>query len=113
MLTNQYAASCGDYPVVLRTSRAVKIIVFVKIEFNQIFHYTRSSTPKRVTSLRGLISASLRPGNTTPFEAMSQQRRAVGNTVSDLTGPRFKPQASSYRDERVLARSTGHVLENP
>ena len=50
------------------------------------------NTPKRVTSLRGPISASLRPGNTAPFEEMSQRWRAVGNTVSDLTGPRFEPR---------------------
>ena len=46
------------------------------------------------------VSASLRPGNTTPFE-MSRRWRAVGNTVSDLTGPRFEPQTSCSRDERV------------
>ena len=38
---------------------------------------------------------------------MSQQRRAVGNTVSDLTGPRFEPLTSRSRDERVTARPTG------
>ena len=55
----------------------------------------------------GPISASLRPGDTAPFEEMSQQRQAVGNTVSDLTGPIFKPQTSRSRDERVTARPTG------
>ena len=54
--------------------------------------------------LVGPISASLRPGNTAPFEKMSQRWRAVGNTVFDLTGPRFKPQTSRSRDERVTAR---------
>ena len=55
----------------------------------------------------GTISASLRPGNTAPFEEMSQRWRAVGNTVSDLTGPRFEPQTSRSRDKRVTARPTG------
>ena len=55
------------------------------------------------------ISASLRPGNTAPFEEMSQRWRAVGNTVSDLTGPRFEPQTSRSRDERVTARPTGRL----
>ena len=41
--------------------------------------------------LAGPISASLRPGYTAPFEKMSQRWRAVGNTVSNLTGPRFEP----------------------
>ena len=57
--------------------------------------------------LAGPISASLRPGNTAPFEEMSQRWQAVGNTVSNLTGPRFEPQTSRSRDERVTARPTG------
>ena len=52
--------------------------------------------------LAGPISASLRAGNTAPFEEMSQLWRAVGNTVFDLTGPRFEPQISRSRDERVI-----------
>ena len=57
--------------------------------------------------LAGPISASLRIGNTAPFEEMSQRWRAVGNTVSNLTGPRFEPQTSRSRDERVTAQPTG------
>ena len=57
------------------------------------------------------ISASLRPGNTSPFEEMSQRRRAVGNTVSDLIGPRFELQTSRSREERVTARPTGRLRE--
>ena len=67
-----------------------------------MFHYTRCNTPKRVTSWRGPSPRHLRPGNTAPFEEMSQRWRAVGNTVSDLTGPRFEPQTSRSRDERDL-----------
>ena len=59
--------------------------------------------------LAGPISASLRPGNTAPFEEMSQRWRAVGNTVSDLTGPRFEPHTSRSRDKRVTARPTGRL----
>ena len=44
-------------------------------------------------------------GNTTLFEKMSQRWRAVGNTVSDLTSPRFEPQTSRSRHERVTTRS--------
>ena len=43
----------------------------------------------------GSISASLHPGNSAPVEEMSQWWRAVVNTVSDLAGPRFKPQTSA------------------
>ena len=38
---------------------------------------------------------------------MLQRWRAVGNTVSDLTRPRFKLLTSRSRDERVTARPTG------
>ena len=58
----------------------------------------------------GPISASLRPGNTASFEEMLQRWRAVGNTVSDLTGQRFEPQASRSRDEGVTARPTGRCI---
>ena len=58
-------------------------------------------------------SASLHPGNTAPFEEMSQRWRTVGNTASNLTGPRFEPQTSRSRDERVTARPTerGELLD--
>ena len=48
----------------------------------------------------GPISVSLRPGNTTPFEEMSQRWRAVGNTVSNLTGQRFG-QPETGQSERL------------
>ena len=51
----------------------------------------------------GPISASLRPGNTAPFKEMWQRWQVIGNTVSDFTSPRFKPQTSRSRDERVTA----------
>ena len=35
---------------------------------------------------------------------MSQWWQAVGNTVSDLTNPRFELQTSLSRDERVTAQ---------
>ena len=56
--------------------------------------------------LAGPISASLHPGNTAPSEEMSQRWRANGNAVSDLTEPRFEPQISRSRDERVTSRPT-------
>ena len=58
----------------------------------QIFHYTRGITPKRVTSLRGAHLRVIAP---------------VGNTVFDLTSPRFEPRTFRSRDERVTARLTG------
>ena len=47
------------------------------------------------------ISLSFRPGNTASFEEMLQRRRAVNNTVSDLTGLKFEPQTSRTRDQSV------------
>ena len=43
---------------------------------------------------------------------MLQRWQAVGNTVSDLIGPRFDPLTSSSRDERVTARPTGRLSSN-
>ena len=61
---------------------------------------------KACNELAGPISALLGSGNIGPFEEMSQRWRAVGNTMSNLTGPRFDPQTSRFRDERVTARPT-------
>ena len=35
---------------------------------------------------------NMRPGNIAPLEELSLQWQAVGNTVSNLTGPRFNPR---------------------
>ena len=42
----------------------------------------------------------------TQFFKVSQWWRAVGNTVSDLTGLRFETRAFRSRDGRVIARLT-------
>ena len=60
--------------------------------------------------LAGPISASLRLDNKAPFEEMSQRWRAVGNTVSDLTGPRFEPQTSRSIAEHVTARPPDKLI---
>ena len=51
----------------------------------------------------------LREGNTALFE-MSQQWRAVGNTVSDLTVQRFEPRTSCSSDKHVTAQPTGYSV---
>ena len=53
------------------------------------------------------ISATLRTNNTTSSEEISQRWRAVGNTVSNLTGLWFEPQISRSIDECVTSRPTG------
>ena len=41
---------------------------------------------------------------------MCQQWRAVGNSVSDLAGPKFEPLTSRFKRNRVTAQPTGrHV----
>ena len=42
---------------------------------------------------------------------MSQQWRAVGNTVSDLTSLKFERKTSCSRDEHVTTRPTGWYHE--
>ena len=72
---------------------------------SSIHHIPKNARVKKIKSLlcslnyakacdefAGPISTSLRPGNTAPFEEMSKQvyflqRRAIGNTVSYLSGP--------------------------
>ena len=50
----------------------------------------------------GPISAPLRTGNTAAFEEMSRWRDCWH--CNDLTGPRFEPQTSRFRNECVPAR---------
>ena len=61
-----------------------------KLNQIQIFYCTRCITPS-VYEFAKPISMSLCQGNTATFEEMLQRRRAVGNTVSDLTGLKFEP----------------------
>ena len=65
---------------------------------NQIFHYTRCITPKRVTSRLGHLHVI----------ALGKQYFFRRNVAAvDLTSQRFKPQTSRSRYERVSARPTG------
>ena len=63
--------------------------------------------------IAGPTSALLRPRNTALFEEMSRRWLAVGNAVSDLTGPRYEPQTSRSRDKRVIARPTVRKFCSP
>ena len=63
--------------------------------------------PERVY---GPISASLRLGNTASFKEMLQLWRAAGDTMSNLTEPKFEPQTSCSRDELVTAQLTGRLM---
>ena len=52
----------------------------------------------------------MRSGKTAPFEEMLQRWRAVGNIVSDLTGPRFELPTSRSKDKRGTAQPTGRSV---
>ena len=43
------------------------------------------------------------------FKKMSERWRAAGNTVSNLTGPRFEPQPCRSKDDFVTAQPTGEM----
>ena len=57
-----------------------------------------------MTCLRGPSPRHCAQATQVPFEEILQRWRAVVNTVSNLTGPRFEPQTSHSRDGRVTAR---------
>ena len=59
--------------------------------------------PKRIMSLRSLYLRVIALAGNTAFEEMSQQWRAVGNTVFDVSSPRFEPLTVHCRDKRVAA----------
>ena len=65
----------------------------------------------------GPMFASLRRGNTAPFEEMSQEYRDRGNTVSDLIGTRFKPHTPAAKTDTLpldqqLAFSKNSLSQN-
>ena len=62
---------------------------------------------KRVASLAGPSLCHGVGGQRSSFREILQRWRASCNTVSDLTDPRFEPETSRFRDERVTARPTG------
>ena len=49
------------------------------------------------------IAATLRLGKTRPFEEKSQRWRPVGNSVLDLTDPRFKSQTFRTQVAHITA----------
>ena len=86
-----------------------EVVAFGRARANQIKSFIILAVLRRsVLRVGGAHLRVIAPmGNTAPFEEMLQQWRVVGNTVSDLTGPRFDLQTSRSRDERVTARPTG------
>ena len=70
---------------------------------NQIFHYnTRCITPKCITSLGASTRHCARATKLFP-----KKYRIGGELLVDLTGLKFEPQISRFRDERFTARPIG------
>ena len=70
------------------------------------------------SELAGSISASLRPGNTAPFKEMLQRWRAVGNTVSDMTGRVLNlrppaPKTNALPLDQVQFNSVSRISKKP
>ena len=65
--------------------------------------------PNRV--LGGEAQLRVIVGNTAPLKDMLQRWKAVGNTVFDLTSPRFEPQTSRSRNKCVTARPSSNGLK--
>ena len=106
--------SCCDPPTIY-----VEKIIYKKKRLycvdlqNQIFYYTDYNA-EACNELAGHISASLRAGNTSPFEEMLQRWRAAGKSVSDLTGwdLNLRPSASETNPLPLdqLPSSVGFML---
>ena len=78
-------------------SKCVVLVLMIKSNLSLYLMYYAEAC----NEFAGLISASLRADITALFKEMLQRWRAVGNTGSDFTSPRFEPQTSCSRDERV------------
>ena len=63
----------------------VQVYFYYKLLLETQIFVIRAVLCRKFNEFAELISASLPPGNTTPFEEMSQRWRAVSNIVSDLT----------------------------
>ena len=65
-------------------------------------------TPMRVTSWRGSFPRHYARAT----HLLSKKCRSVGNTMSNLTGPRFDSLTFRFRDKRVTARPTRKDVMN-
>ena len=65
--------------------------------------------PKRWRVFGAYLRIIAPVNNTAPFEEILQRKLGVGNTLSDLTGPRYEHQTFRSRDKHVVARPTGKL----
>ena len=83
--------------------RVIIMTVVCQMKINQIFHYTRCITLKRITSLRGPSPRHCAQATQILAKKMSQRGEPC---------PRFQPQTSRSRDECITAPPTGQSNEN-
>ena len=95
---------CLDRKTGLILGEKIFILILVLLKFSE-FSATPTPPPLSKSCVRYWAHLCvIAPGNTASFEEILQRWRAVGNTVSDLTSPRFEPQTSRSKDECVTAR---------
>ena len=85
LVSAQYSGEFTRWVVFLSTSTNTS-----DFKWDKNLHYTRGITPKRITS-DGAHLRNLAAGQRSS-EEVSQQRRVVGDTASDSTGPGIDPQ---------------------
>ena len=76
----------------------IKLDIVLRFQLINLMYYAEACSKFAVP-----ISTSLLPGSTAPSEKMLQRWRAIGNTVPNLTSPRFELSISRSRDESVIA----------
>ena len=76
---------------IFTTLKKLSIKYWMKFSFFQTISFTHTAN---FSFLKSIFCYTLLPvlrHSTAPFEEMLWHWRAVGNAVSDLTGPRFQP----------------------
>ena len=82
-------------------SKRITVLHFeIKIKSFVIFVVGLPYFAEACNEFAGPISASSRPSNTASFQEMPQRWRAVGNTMSNLTGPSFELQTYRSRSKK-------------
>ena len=97
------------------------LFIYTSIKLNLLLYLLCNT--EACNEFAGPISPSFSPPilsvNSASFEEMLRGWQTIGNTVSDLTSPRFesrtskprtpKPRTSRYRDERFTTWPTGNL----
>ena len=88
---------------------AIRFCIFLSNQNNQIFIILEVLC-RSEEQMAGPFSAASRMGNITPKKS-SQRIRAVGNTLSNLTSPGFKPQTSRTNSNAFTIELTaGYIV---